>query len=63
MTKRVTADSDRDAVNLNRGARRKLTDSDHDSFREEMRLATAKQLGIDPERIRYGPLEGGKPGV
>lgn len=49
-------------MNHNRGSRRRLTDSDRDKFKEELRIVIAAKLDIDPDRLRYGPLEGGAQG-
>lgn len=57
MTYRVTAICDRGLMNQNRGPRQRLTERDRDSLMEELRFAIAKKLDIDPDRLRYGPLE------
>ncbi len=49
-------------MNRNRGSRRRLTESDRNSFREELQVVIAGKLDIDPDRLRYGLLEDGKPG-
>lgn len=62
LTTRVTTINDSDPMSRNRGSRRKLTDSDRSNFIEELRVTIAANLDIDPDRIRYGPLEGGEQG-
>lgn len=62
MTKRVNVTCDPRRMSRHRGRRRKLTESDRDTFLEETRQAIAVKLDIDPDRLRYGPLEGGAQG-
>ncbi|MCM2371256.1 hypothetical protein [Aporhodopirellula aestuarii] len=49
-------------MNRGRGRRRFLSAEDVATLMEETRLQIAKNLGVSPDRIRYGPMENGHPG-
>ncbi|EMI57447.1 hypothetical protein [Rhodopirellula sallentina] len=49
-------------MNHGRGRRRRLSAEDVATLMDQARQQIAKNLGISPDRIRYGPMENNRPG-